>query len=140
MQARVPRRALGGIVHIHRGTDRQRGGTKGTKREIARRFSVEPTVLPLLRAMYAEAKATTGSPSDMRLRDARGRCRFAPSLDRRVTAGRVLDLHQGLPIRTPTVQDSATHQARYEQKVMNERTTIRLGAIEDLADIRACVA
>jgi integrase len=45
-----------GLVHIHRGTDRQRGGTKSTKTGVARRFSIEPGVLPLLRAMYAEAK------------------------------------------------------------------------------------
>jgi integrase len=45
-----------GIVHVHRGTDRQRGGTKGTKTGTARRFAVEPAVLPLLRAMHAEAK------------------------------------------------------------------------------------
>jgi integrase len=45
-----------GIVHVHRGTDRQRGGTKATKTWTARRFAVEPAVLPLLRAMHAEAK------------------------------------------------------------------------------------
>jgi integrase len=45
-----------GIVHIHHGMDRQRGGTKGTKTGTARRFAIEPAVLPLLRAMHAEAK------------------------------------------------------------------------------------
>ena len=43
------------IVHIHRGTDRERGGTKGTKTGIARRFGLEPAILPLLRKMHAEA-------------------------------------------------------------------------------------
>ncbi len=45
-----------GIVHIHRGTDRQRDGSKGTKTGTARRFAVEAAALPLLRAMHAEAK------------------------------------------------------------------------------------
>jgi integrase len=41
-----------GIVHIHRGTDRERGGSKGTKTGIARRFAIEPAILPVLRAMH----------------------------------------------------------------------------------------
>jgi integrase len=44
-----------GIVHIHRGIDRERGGTKGTKTGLARRFAVERAALPLLRAMHEEA-------------------------------------------------------------------------------------
>ncbi|HEV3190653.1 MAG TPA: tyrosine-type recombinase/integrase [Polyangiaceae bacterium] len=44
-----------GIVHIHRGIDRERGGTKGTKTGIARRFSIERAALPLLRAMHQES-------------------------------------------------------------------------------------
>ncbi len=39
------------IVHIHRGIDRERGGTKGTKTGLARRFGIEPALVPLLRAM-----------------------------------------------------------------------------------------
>ena len=56
-----------GIVHIHRGTDRQRGGTKGTKTRRSRRFAVEPAVLPLLRAMHADAKSDTAEPPNGRV-------------------------------------------------------------------------
>jgi integrase len=44
-----------GIVHIHRGIDRERGGTKGTKTGVARRFAIERAALPLLRAMHEES-------------------------------------------------------------------------------------
>jgi integrase len=47
-----------GIVHIHRGINRERGGTKGTKTGIARRFAVERAVLPLLQAMHEESSGT----------------------------------------------------------------------------------
>jgi len=50
-----------GIVHIHRGIDRERGGTKGTKTGLARRFAVERAALPLFeRCMRSlEASATS---------------------------------------------------------------------------------
>lgn len=44
-----------GIVHIHRGTDRERSESKGTKTGIARRFAIEPAILPVLRAMHSES-------------------------------------------------------------------------------------
>ena len=47
-----------GIIHLHRGTDRERGGSKGTKTGIARRFAMEPEILPLLRAMHTESGGT----------------------------------------------------------------------------------
>jgi integrase len=47
-----------GIIHIHRGTDRERGGSKGTKTGIARRFAIEPTILPILQAMHTEGGGT----------------------------------------------------------------------------------
>jgi hypothetical protein len=46
------------IVHIHRGIDRERGGTKGTKSGLARRFGIEPAILPLLSAMRKEQCGT----------------------------------------------------------------------------------
>jgi integrase len=45
-----------GAIHIHRSTDRTRAHRKGTKTEAARRIPIEPTLLPLLRALHAEAK------------------------------------------------------------------------------------
>jgi integrase len=45
-----------GIIHIHRGVDRERGGTKGTKTGLARRFGIEPAILPVLRAMRDEGE------------------------------------------------------------------------------------
>jgi integrase len=58
------------IVHVHRGTDRERGGSKGTKTGIARRFSIEPAILPVLRAMHMESGGV-GSvvPKMPRMRD-----------------------------------------------------------------------
>ena len=44
-----------GILHIHRAIDRSRGRVKATKSSSARRFTVEPAILPLLRAMRAES-------------------------------------------------------------------------------------
>jgi integrase len=41
-------------IHIHRSRDRNTGEEKPTKTGSARRFSIEPTVLPLLRAMHDE--------------------------------------------------------------------------------------
>jgi integrase len=44
-------------IHIHRSTDRVRNGeTKGTKTAAARRIPIDPALVPLLKAMYAEAK------------------------------------------------------------------------------------
>jgi integrase len=44
-----------GIVHIHRAIDRAHGGMKPTKAGVTRRFSVEPNLLPLLRALHGAA-------------------------------------------------------------------------------------
>jgi integrase len=45
-----------GIVHVHRAADRSKPGeTKATKTESARRFRIEPALLPLLKAMRKEA-------------------------------------------------------------------------------------
>ncbi len=59
-----------GIVHIHRGIDRERGGTKGTKTGLARRFAVERAALPLLHAMH-DKSGGAGSlvPRMPRMRD-----------------------------------------------------------------------
>lgn len=44
-----------GIVHVHRALDRSRPGlAKATKTGAARRFRIEPALLPLLSAMHAE--------------------------------------------------------------------------------------
>lgn len=45
-----------GTVHIHRGRDRNTGEEKSTKGRFARRFAIEPTLLPLLRAMHDESR------------------------------------------------------------------------------------
>lgn len=42
-----------GTVHVHRGLDRE-GRGKATKTGVAQRISIEPELLPLLRAMHAE--------------------------------------------------------------------------------------
>jgi len=42
-----------GTVHVHQGADRH-GDAKPTKTEHARRFSIEPTLLPLLEAMHED--------------------------------------------------------------------------------------
>ena len=51
-----------GVVHIHRAFDRDRGVEKETKGEEARRFNIEPALLPLLRAMKARAKGSKVFP------------------------------------------------------------------------------
>ena len=43
-----------GIIQVHRGFDRMRKKDKATKGNAARKFTMEPAVLPLLRAMKAE--------------------------------------------------------------------------------------
>lgn len=43
-----------GLVHIHRSLDRE-GRSNATKTGKSRRFAIEPSLLPLLRAMHAEA-------------------------------------------------------------------------------------
>lgn len=76
-----------GIVHIHRAQDRKNvGKTKATKTGITRRFAAESPVLPLLRALHAEANGQTcvdpGMPADVNLaRDLRVHMRRA-GLDR----------------------------------------------------------
>jgi integrase len=47
-----------GTVHIHRARDRNTGEEKATKTAIARRFSIEPALLPLLHAMRKERGET----------------------------------------------------------------------------------
>ncbi len=44
-----------GVIHIHKAVDRLNGGVKETKTGLARRFSIEPNLMPLLRAMHDEA-------------------------------------------------------------------------------------
>jgi integrase len=44
-----------GVLRITRARDRDTGATKSTKTGATRRFSVEPNLLPLLRAMHANA-------------------------------------------------------------------------------------
>lgn len=44
-----------GTVHVHRGFDRMRSKAKATKGNAARRFPVEPELLPLLRALHTES-------------------------------------------------------------------------------------
>jgi integrase len=44
-----------GTVHIHRSRDRNSGEEKPTKSATARRFAIEPALLPLLRAMHDES-------------------------------------------------------------------------------------
>jgi integrase len=58
-----------GIVHIHRGIDRERGGTKGTKTGIARRFAVERAALPLLKVMNKEGAGVGRVARMPRMRD-----------------------------------------------------------------------
>jgi integrase len=45
-----------GIITVHRGWDRYRKREKTTKGGRPRRFAIEPRLLPLLRAMHAEAR------------------------------------------------------------------------------------
>ena len=42
-------------IHVHRAADRTNGAEKATKGNAARRIPIEPTLLPLLRAMHHEA-------------------------------------------------------------------------------------
>jgi integrase len=47
-----------GIIHVHRSIDRVRGRAAGsTKGDAARRIPIEPTLRPLLEALYLEARA-----------------------------------------------------------------------------------
>lgn len=41
-----------GTIHVHRAIDRERGGTKGTKTDVPRKFQMEPGLLPLLHALH----------------------------------------------------------------------------------------
>ncbi|CAN96436.1 hypothetical protein predicted by Glimmer/Critica [Sorangium cellulosum So ce56] len=43
-----------GIIHVHRSLDRE-GSAKSTKTGTTRRFTIEPALMPLLRAMHAES-------------------------------------------------------------------------------------
>jgi integrase len=43
------------VVHIHRAVDRDTGELNPTKTSVARRVPIEPELLPLLKAMHAEA-------------------------------------------------------------------------------------
>ncbi len=45
-----------GTIHVHRARARDTGEDKPTKTKHARRFALEPSILPLLRTMHAEAK------------------------------------------------------------------------------------
>jgi len=46
-----------GTVHIHRSADKRRGrGLKATKSETARRIPIEPTLLPLFKALFIDAR------------------------------------------------------------------------------------
>lgn len=44
-----------GTVHVHQAFDRRARQVKSTKTKTSRRFTLEPEILPLLRAMHAEA-------------------------------------------------------------------------------------
>lgn len=44
-----------GTIHIHRARDRNTGEEKPTKTAVARRFSIEATLRPLLHAMHEQA-------------------------------------------------------------------------------------
>ena len=56
-----------GTVLVHRAINREDGTAKATKTDSPRRFQIEPALLPLLRAMHAEAGGqgrVIGLPSD----------------------------------------------------------------------------
>jgi integrase len=55
-----------GIIHVHQATDRVTQKAKATKTERARRFNIEPALLPLLRAMHdaRESERVIDLPSD----------------------------------------------------------------------------
>jgi integrase len=53
-----------GVVHVHQALDRFRGQVKATKGKRARRVPIEPTLLPLLEAMWDES-AGEGRVVDM---------------------------------------------------------------------------
>jgi integrase len=85
-----------GIVHIHRGTNRERGGSKGTKTGIARRFAIEPAILPVLRVMHAESGgAGRVVPAMPRMRDLAEGLRNFLQLARVTRA----ELHKSTPTR-----------------------------------------
>jgi integrase len=44
-----------GVIHVHQARDRRDGGVKSTKGRQARLVPIEPTLLPLLRAMHQDA-------------------------------------------------------------------------------------
>jgi integrase len=44
-----------GVIHVHRATNRDTGADKGTKSGVARRFAVEPQIVPVLRALIDAA-------------------------------------------------------------------------------------
>jgi integrase len=58
-----------GQVHIHRGLDRERNATKGTKTGIARRFAFDANIIPVLEIMKAEAGERTLVVEMPRMRD-----------------------------------------------------------------------
>jgi integrase len=49
-----------GSIHLHRARDRVSGEDKPTKTKIARRFSLEPAIVPIFKAMHEEAKRASG--------------------------------------------------------------------------------
>jgi integrase len=53
-----------GTIHLHRARDRVSGEDKSTKNKQARRFSLEPSILPLFRTMQAEAEEEGRGPAD----------------------------------------------------------------------------
>lgn len=53
-----------GTVHFHQVTDRETHEAKATKTDVARRFSIEPRLLPLLKAMH-EASGGEGRVIDL---------------------------------------------------------------------------
>jgi len=50
-------------IHIHRSTDGTREHAKATKTDTARRVPIEPALLPLLQALYEEAKGRRKEPT-----------------------------------------------------------------------------
>lgn len=62
-----------GVVLIHR-TEDDEGKVDSTKGDRARRFPIEPTLLPLLRAMRARAGGRGGSCPGCRWRSTSRRC------------------------------------------------------------------
>jgi hypothetical protein len=54
-----------GVVHMHQAVERYSGEAKGTKTKSARRFSVEPAILPLLLAMRATVGDAEGADDEL---------------------------------------------------------------------------